>query len=171
MNNNNNSGKGFLKDKLVGYQQDPPPEVWESISARLSGRGGRRKVIIILSAAASLALAVTLGITYMGRDLPGDRQLTSSPKPQESKLEERVVEVLAKVQTPVAEENSPVLAAELSREEPPLEEHIHFPKASRTSSCLGSTAIPDSNGHPGNPLQISGRCPGDPARQASVLPL
>ena len=139
MNNNNNSGKGFLKDKLAGYQQDPPPEVWESISARLSGRGGRRKVIIILSAAASLALAVTLGITYMGQDLPGDTQLTSSPEServqageenapsqesQESRLEDRVVEVLAKVQTPGAGENSPVLAAELSREEPPLEKNI-----------------------------------------------
>ena len=117
MNNNNDSGKGFLKDKLVGYQQDPPPEVWESISARLSGRGGRRKVIIILSAAASLALALTLGITYMGRDFPGDTELTSSPKPQESKLEDKVVEVLADVQTPVAEENSPALAEELSQED------------------------------------------------------
>ncbi len=132
MNNNSDSGKGFLKDKLVGYQQDPPPEVWESISARLGGRGGRRKVIIILSAAASLALAVTLGISYMGRDLPGDRELTSSPeaervqareenvpsrKPQESRLEERVVEVLAKHKTPGAKENSPVLAAEFSQEE------------------------------------------------------
>ncbi len=139
MNNNIDSGKGFLKDKLVGYQQDPPPEVWESISARLGGRGGRRKVIIILSAAASLALAVTLGITYMGRDLPGDRELTSSPemervqareenvpsqKPRESRLEERVVEILAKHKTPGAEENSPVLAAELSQEVLPVEENI-----------------------------------------------
>lgn len=160
MNNNIDSGKGFLKDKLVGYQQDPPPEVWESISAQLGGRGGRRKVIIILSAAASLALAVTLGISYMGRDLPGDRELTSSPemeriqareenvpsqkprKPQESRLEERVVEVLAKHKTPGAEENSPVLAAELSQEEPPLKENI-----AETDSLASEEGEPELIGH------------------------
>ncbi|MDX2430336.1 MAG: hypothetical protein QNK35_05345, partial [Bacteroides sp.] len=61
MSKNINNGKGFLKDKMAGYQVDPPPQVWESVAASLGGRGRGRKIIIILSAAASLALAITLG--------------------------------------------------------------------------------------------------------------
>ena len=66
MNDQINNGKGFLKDKLGGYQADPPEQVWNSISAGLGGRSRRRMIIITLSAAATIALAITLGINYFG---------------------------------------------------------------------------------------------------------
>ena len=66
-----NNGKGFLKEKLDGYQVEPPVSVWNSISAQLGNRRRRRMGFIALSAAASLALAVTLGIQFFG---PGEIQ-------------------------------------------------------------------------------------------------
>ncbi len=65
-----NSGKGFLKEKLGGYQVDPPESVWNSISASLDGKNRRGLYIIVLAIAASVALAITLGISYFGADVP-----------------------------------------------------------------------------------------------------
>jgi hypothetical protein len=62
--------KGFLKEKLGDYQVSPPEKVWNSIASQLGGRSRRSMMIITLSAAASLALAVTLGIHYFGPKLP-----------------------------------------------------------------------------------------------------
>lgn len=70
MTNEMNNGRGFLKEKLGGYQVDPPSSVWNSISASIGRKGRRRMVILALSAAASLALAVTLGIHYFGPSIP-----------------------------------------------------------------------------------------------------
>ena len=62
--------KGFLKEKLGDYQVSPPEKVWNSIASQLGGRSRRSMIIITLSAAATLALAVTLGIHYFGPKLP-----------------------------------------------------------------------------------------------------
>ena len=112
MNKNMNSGKGFLQDKMASYQADPPPEVWESVAASLRGRSRGRKIMIILSAAASLALAITLGITWSGRDNPQIGEVATSSQAEsglqrkeeapplilrKEKLEERTVEVLAEI--------------------------------------------------------------------------
>ena len=59
-----NSGKGFLKEKLGSYQVDPPESVWNSISASLGGRNRKRTFIILFATAASIALALTVGISY-----------------------------------------------------------------------------------------------------------
>ena len=59
--------RGFLKEKMAGYRVDPPESVWNSISAQMGGRSRRGWVIIAFSAAAGIALAVTLGITYFGK--------------------------------------------------------------------------------------------------------
>lgn len=112
-------GNGFLKDKFGDFQADPPPEVWDAISSQLGGRRRRGMTIIILSAAASLALAVTLGIHYFGKDIPHEIELaedqesslpTGSPEEelasakkdevsshtlQEAGLEQKVVEAMA----------------------------------------------------------------------------
>lgn len=109
MNNNIDKGKGILKDKLVDYQVDPPAGLWESISARLKEGKGSRKFIIILSAAASLALAVTLGIHYFDREIPAERELASSPD-RESRLEDRVIEVLTEEQTAEVKQSDSKLA-------------------------------------------------------------
>ncbi len=74
--------------------------------------------MIILSAAASLALAITLGITWSGRDMPQDGELATSSQSEsvlqrndelqrndqappvihrKEKLEEQIVEVLAEI--------------------------------------------------------------------------
>ncbi len=110
MKRHTDKGKGFLKDKLGAYQADPPPEVWDAISSQLGGRSRRRMTIILLSAAASLALAVTLGITYFGRDIPHDIELAEDPEgslqnesglssssSQRASLEKRVVQAVAEV--------------------------------------------------------------------------
>ena len=65
-----NNGKGFLKEKLGDYQVNPPDKVWDSIASQLGDRSRRNMIIITLSAAASIALAVTLGINFFGPELP-----------------------------------------------------------------------------------------------------
>lgn len=141
MKRNIDSGKGFLQDKLGGYQADPPEELWGEISGRLKGRGRSRKLIIILSAAASLALAISLGISWSGRDMPQDAELAGAPSPTSSPksgLEERVVEAMAEVNSPTDEDEEntmdegPALAVlearpdkeEETREEETREEEI-----------------------------------------------
>jgi hypothetical protein len=95
MKRNIDNDKGFLKEKLGGYQAEPPQEVWAAISGRLGGRHRGRRVIILLSAAASVALAVTLGITYFGRDIPRDMNQAALSGSGGSNPEERVVQTLS----------------------------------------------------------------------------
>jgi hypothetical protein len=66
------SGKGFLKEKLGNYQVDPPESVWNSVSASLGSKNRRGLYLMILAGAASVALAVTLGITYFKVETPAD---------------------------------------------------------------------------------------------------
>jgi len=68
MSDQSNIGKGFLKDKLGEYQENPPESVWDSISARLGGRNRRGLYVLVLATAASVALAITLGINFFGPD-------------------------------------------------------------------------------------------------------
>ena len=94
--------------------------------------------IIILSAAASIALAVTLGINYLGKDVPQDTSLATSSRadivlpgtgeapPNILKmdvLEERVLEVLAEVSGSGGDEKRTItLAPENVLEEESLSE-------------------------------------------------
>lgn len=91
MSSQTDKGNGFLKHKFGSFQADPPPEVWDAISSQLAGSRRRGMTIIILSAAASLALAVTLGIHYFGRDIPHEIELAedqeSSRRNEESVLD------------------------------------------------------------------------------------
>jgi hypothetical protein len=68
--------KGFLKDKLGNYQVDPPEKVWEAVSGQI-GQGRKRRgfYIILLATAASIALAISLGIYFFGPDLTGEASL------------------------------------------------------------------------------------------------
>lgn len=63
--------RGFLKDRLGDFRADPPESVWSAISARLGNAGRRRRIIFALSAAATIALALTLGLHFLYRGLPG----------------------------------------------------------------------------------------------------
>jgi hypothetical protein len=69
MNEQNNNGKGFLKDKLGDFLVDPPETVWTEISDRLERKSRRKMIIIALSAAATIALAVALWVNFMDRGL------------------------------------------------------------------------------------------------------
>ncbi len=82
-----NNGKGFLKEKLGGYQVDPPDSVWNAISARMGGRSRRVTVITVLAAAASVALAITLGIHYFGREIP-DEGTYAVAEPEPGRVEQ-----------------------------------------------------------------------------------
>ena len=75
-----NSGKGFLKEKLGSYQVDPPESAWNSISASLGGRNRKRTFIILFATAASIALALTVGISYFGS--PSTGQISESIRPE-----------------------------------------------------------------------------------------
>jgi len=106
MNDQTDNSKGFLKDKLGAYQVNPPEKVWESISDQLGGGRSRRSMLILVfAAAASLALAVTLGIHYFSPDLPQESGLAEETVQGEiapadnseealSPLEEKVIETM-----------------------------------------------------------------------------
>lgn len=117
---------GFLSDKMESYEVEPPASAWEEISTRLGGgRGSRRTLFIMLSAAASLALALSLGIRYYAvpEDLLADEQpveeVVTDPSTSgrlEQKVQDALVEASEPSQTP-----RPVMAIarpEASRETP-----------------------------------------------------
>ncbi len=73
MNDQSNMNRGFLKDKLGDYQVAPPEKVWDEISGQIGkGRNRRGFYILLLASAASIALALTLGIHFFGPDLPAE---------------------------------------------------------------------------------------------------
>jgi len=77
MNDQTDMNKGFLKDKLANYQVDPPEKVWNGISGQIGGHRNRKGMyILLLASAASIALALTLGIHYFGPDLPREDSLS-----------------------------------------------------------------------------------------------
>jgi len=73
-----NGDNGFLKDKMRDYRVEPPGDVWKVIEAGIHRKRRRRFLVIGLAAAASLALAITLGIRLILPDLPADNGLASS---------------------------------------------------------------------------------------------
>ncbi len=94
--------KGFLKEKFTDYRVEPPESVWTGISERLGGRNRRGMIIVVLSAAATIALAVTLGITFFGKRDPGQGELSGrqmeepqSIQPLEGPAAEKGVETLS----------------------------------------------------------------------------
>ena len=71
MSDQTDMNRGFLKEKLGNYQADPPEKVWNTISGQIgNGRKRRGMYILLLATAASIALAVTLGMHFFGPDLP-----------------------------------------------------------------------------------------------------
>jgi hypothetical protein len=66
--------RGMLKEKLGNYQVDPPEKVWDEISGQIAhGRKRRGMYILLLATAASIALAISLGLHFFGPDLPGEQ--------------------------------------------------------------------------------------------------
>ena len=108
-----NNGKGFLKEKMSDYRVDPPESVWRAVSARLSGRNTRRLIILTLAAAASIALAITLGVNYFRPELPGDGQLSVAEGPdqreeiREKTLEEKVLGTIGQIEKENSETATP----------------------------------------------------------------
>jgi len=94
------NGKGFLKNRLGNYRVEPPEKVWESISSRLGNRNRRLWIIIGLSAAATITLAVTLGINFFGpgsgdgKSISENRVVENGTTGQEGKLEEKVLQAM-----------------------------------------------------------------------------
>jgi len=96
MNDQTDNSKGFLKEKLGDYQVHPPEKVWESISDQLGGgRSSRGMLILVLAAAASLALAVSLGIYYFGPDLPQENGIAEEGQPFDDQASEPLMEALS----------------------------------------------------------------------------
>lgn len=60
--------RGGLAGKMAGYTPEPPGSVWEGVAAAIGNGGSRRKLFIILAAAAGLALAVTVGVLFLDTD-------------------------------------------------------------------------------------------------------
>jgi hypothetical protein len=98
------NGKGFLKDRLGNYRVEPPEKVWESISSRLGNRNRRLWIIIGLSAAATITLAVTLGINFFGpgsgdgKSISENRVVENGTNGQEGKLEEKVMQAMEDIE-------------------------------------------------------------------------
>jgi hypothetical protein len=133
MNGQGDNGRGFLKDKLETFRVEPPTSVWNAISARLGRQGRRSMVIITLATAASVALAVTLGITYFSSRLPEEGEVAEVPAQpsgqpavqpatqpgEQTRLEEKVAQAVQEV---LAEQPVPVQEIALNEATAPEEE-------------------------------------------------
>ncbi|MDA3821557.1 MAG: outer membrane beta-barrel protein [Bacteroidales bacterium] len=70
MSEENNIKKGGLAEKMAGYTPEPPEGVWEGVSAQIQGGNSRKRLLILLSTAAGLALAITVGISLLNSEQP-----------------------------------------------------------------------------------------------------
>jgi len=102
MSDQSNIGKGFLKDKLGEYQVNPPESVWSSVSARIGGRNNRRLFVLSLATAASVALAISLGINFFGPG-PGDAEQLGALSKEETTSQ---TETMLPAETLIQEEES-----------------------------------------------------------------
>ena len=124
MSDQTDINRGFLKEKLDSYQADPPEKMWNAISEQIStGRKRRGMYILLLATAASIALAVTLGIHYFGPDLPKVQSRMEGPQVEtDAALKDRQ-ETQAEqtaVSTQVQEENKQLEVEESPEAQPAL---------------------------------------------------
>ena len=93
MSDQTDMNSGFLKEKLGSYQVDPPEKLWNEISGQIAnGRKRRGMYILLLATAASIALAITLGIHFLGPDLPQQQSFMEAPRVEEEAPKENVQE-------------------------------------------------------------------------------
>lgn len=120
MSEQKHMNRGFLKDKLGSYQVDPPEKVWDAIYGQI-GRGRKRRgmYILLLATAASIALAVGLGIYLFGPDLPRDQALVDETGMIERAMgkatleeEEQAVELYKDPMPEQGNERQPALAVQ-----------------------------------------------------------
>ncbi len=81
MGKEENIRRGGLTGKMAGFTPEPPEAVWEGISAQLRSGNSRRKLFIVLAAAAGLALAVTVGVLFFPVDPQPDFALNLADDP------------------------------------------------------------------------------------------
>jgi len=94
MSDQTDMNRGFLKEKLGSYQADPPEKVWNAISGQISnGRKRRRMYILLLATAASIALAITLGIHFFGPDLPREQARMEEPQVEKDLAVKEIAEL------------------------------------------------------------------------------
>ena len=94
MSDQTDMNRGFLKEKLGSYQADPPEKAWSAISGQISnGRKRRGMYILLLATAASIALAITLGIHFFGPDLPREQARMEEPQVEKDLPVKEIAEV------------------------------------------------------------------------------
>ncbi|MCF8226065.1 MAG: outer membrane beta-barrel protein [Bacteroidales bacterium] len=57
--------RGGLSDKMSSFRPEPPGSVWDSVTERIHPGREKRRLLFLLSAAAGIALAVTVGISLL----------------------------------------------------------------------------------------------------------
>lgn len=142
--------RGFLKDKLGSYQVDPPGKVWDAISGQIGQRRKRRGMyILVLATAASIALAVSLGIYYFGPDLPTDQALVDETGMGEEVMgestlaeEEQAPDFREDPLPPQSRERRPALATqEVEIPDGPVSSEPEAPKPEPSDSDRGTDAL------------------------------
>jgi len=94
MSDQTDMNRGFLKEKLGSYQADPPEKAWSAISGQISnGRKRRGMYILLLATAASIALAITLGIHFFGPDLPREQARMEEPQVEKDLAVKEIAEL------------------------------------------------------------------------------
>jgi hypothetical protein len=153
-----NSGKGFLKEKLGAYQVDPPESAWNSISATLGGRNRKRGFVILFATAASIALALTVGISYFGagsseqlseveQALPElqsgiDTATHISHAKRGEKLQDKVIETMAMMAVEAQPEKEDTGEVSLAYQEP---ESDQKPEFDQKFESLSTFDVPSSD--------------------------
>lgn len=133
MSNEEHIKKGGLAEKMAGFTPDPPDTVWEGVSAQIQGGSSRRKIFVILAAAAGLALAITVGLSLLNQEIKEDFSVASNETehqktevPEKNMLSVPVVKEMNRFEktSAITEEGTSIQVSKVKKQSDRLEKKV-----------------------------------------------